>query len=580
MCDGYADAFLQTAKLCGLTVKFVMTPIHSFNAIKLDDDWYWLDITEADTESKGIMVPGSITGGSIPVGSTFIECSAVNMTDTQLQNIWGKKTGYSIDFTCNATKYGSKVVYDYYKYGLIPGHNDQKIAEADAAVEATITSYKADGKLAVDYTTVDDTVAKIVAYLSDRIDHKQTDYGICVVFANEADAKNASNIASKVNKQINAKYSGKGINWASGMKFTLPEENYYTTKKLAYTDGTISYGKNAVGYTIRFVYDGSEIGSVTGTTTKNQVIEGWNIPDGYEMDKVEVTSGSGSVLSGGTILSASADGTIFTVTLKKSGIDDSKKDDTPVTEPNYTIRFVCNGEQVGEEKTGYAKPNTWVEYEIPEGYKYKEMSVDSAKGSGNGTQFILYQSGAVFTVELYRLDDAAEEYCYTTRYMYNGQLIAELNGTGKPNATIYIRQFETMDGKVYVPVGNGTAGCYIAKLTKNNMVFEIETTLQEQDDETEQEAATQVDKEKDTKAVKAEDAGIIENAEVDQSEKLDTVEIAEANDTEESDADESVDTDTDAEEEDAEETSEKAEEFETDGMQEESGAVDATEIMQ
>lgn len=582
MCDGYADAFLQTAKLCGLTVKFVERPGHSFNAIKLDSHWYWVDVTFADKEHAGNSVPGGSATGSIPVGTTFIEYGAVNMTDDQVKNVEGSRDKYSVSLSATATTYDRNAVYDYYKYGLIPGRNDQKIAEADAAVETTIASYKADGKLAVDYTTVDDTVAKIVAYLSDRIDHKQADYGICVVFANEADAKNASNIASKVNKQINAKYSGKGISWASGMKFTLPEENYYTTKKLAYTDGAIPYGKNAVGYTIRFVYDGTEISSVTGTTTKNQVIEGWNIPDGYEMDKVEVTSGSGSVLSGGTILSASADGTVFTVTLKKSGIDDSKKDDTPVTEPNYTIRFVCNGEQVGEEKTGYAKPNTWVEYEIPEGYKYKEMSVDSAKGSGNGTQFILYQSGAVFTVELYRLDDAAEEYCYTTRYMYNGKLIAELNGTGKPNATIYIRQFETMDGKVYVPVGNGTAGCYIAKLTKNNMVFEIETILQEQNDEVEQEAATPTDEEKDAKAVKAEDAGITEDAETDQSEKLDTVEITVEDDAEENEADteESVDIETNTKEEDAEETSEKAEEFETDGMQEESGAVDATEIMQ
>lgn len=224
----------------------------------------------------------------------------------------------------------------------------------------------------------------------------------------------------------------------------------------------------------------------------------------------------------------------------------SKKDDTPVTEPNYTIRFVCNGTQVGEEKTGYAKPNTWVEYGIPEGYKYKEMSVDSAKGSGNGTQFILYQSGVVFTVELYRLDDAAEEYCYTTRYMYNGQLIAELNGTGKPNATIYIRQFETMDGKVYIPVGNGTAGCYVAKLTKNNMVFEIETTMQEQDDEVEQTAAALID---------------------------------EANNDEAVDKSVDVDTDADAEEENVKETSEKTEELETDDMQEESGVVDIVENM-
>ena len=215
-------------------------------------------------------------------------------------------------------------------------------------------------------------------------------------------------------------------------------------------------------------------------------------------------------------------------------------------------------------KDRLCKPNTWVEYEIPEGYKYKEMSVDSAKGNGNGTKFILYQSGVVFTVELYRLDDAAEEYCYTTRYMYNGQLVAELNGTGKPNATIYIRQFETMDGKVYVPVGNGTAGCYVAKLTKNNMVFEIETTLQEQDSVVKQATAAQANKENRDEAVKAENVGTTEGSDEEIKEVADAL----------------TDTEADAEEEDTEETSGKAEEYETDDMQEESGVTDTAEIIQ
>ncbi len=248
------------------------------------------------------------------------------MTDDQVKNVEGSKDKYSVSLSATASTYGRNAVYDYYRYGLIPGHSDQKIDDAEAAAEATIASYEAEGKLAVNYTTMDDTVAEIVAYLSDRIDRKQSDYSVCVVFTDKAGVKNASNIATKVNKQINAKYSSRGINWAPGMKFTLPEENYYTTKQLAYTDGTIPYRKNAVGYTIQFVYDGAEISSVSGTTTKNQVIEGWDIPDGYEMDNVEVTNGSGSVLSGGTIISASEDGTVFTVTLKKSGTDDSPKD--------------------------------------------------------------------------------------------------------------------------------------------------------------------------------------------------------------------------------------------------------------
>lgn len=150
-------------------------------------------------------------------------------------------------------------------------------------------------------------------------------------------------------------------NTAAKAQLGIRHEIYVAGRKLLHHKETGIYErhhslrKKCSRYTIRFVYDGSEFSSVIGTTTKNQVIDGWNIPDGYEMDKVEVTSGSGSVLSGGTILSASEDGTVFTVTLKKSGTDDSKKDDTPVTEPNYTIRFVCNGTQVGEEKSRLCK---------------------------------------------------------------------------------------------------------------------------------------------------------------------------------------------------------------------------------
>lgn len=78
------------------------------------------------------------------------------------------------------------------------------------------------------------------------------------------------------------------------------------------------------------------------------------------------------------------------------------------------------------------------------------------------------------------------------------------------------------------------------------MVFEIETTMQEQDDEVEQTAAALID---------------------------------EANNDEAVDKSVDVDTDADAEEENVKETSEKTEELETDDMQEESGVVDIVENM-
>ena len=157
--------------------------------------------------------------------------------------------------------------------------------------------------------------------------------------------------------------------------------------------------------------------------------------------------------------------------------------------------------------------------------------------------------------------------------MYNGQLVAELNGTGKPNATIYIRQFETMDGKVYVPVGNGTAGCYGARLTKNNMVFEIETTMQEQDDEVEQTAAALIDEANNDEAVKTEDSDITENDIVTEDDARESKEAVDKS------VDVDADTDADAEEENVKETSETTEELETDDMQEESGVADIVKNM-
>ncbi len=64
---------MQTAKLCGLKVKYVERPGHAFNAIKLDGHWYWLDVTFADTEQVNTMVSEGSATRSIPVGSTFIE---------------------------------------------------------------------------------------------------------------------------------------------------------------------------------------------------------------------------------------------------------------------------------------------------------------------------------------------------------------------------------------------------------------------------------------------------------------------------------------------------------------------------
>ena len=47
-CAGYADAFLQTAKACGLEVKYIYNDAHAWNLVKLDGQWYHVDATWED----------------------------------------------------------------------------------------------------------------------------------------------------------------------------------------------------------------------------------------------------------------------------------------------------------------------------------------------------------------------------------------------------------------------------------------------------------------------------------------------------------------------------------------------------
>ena len=47
-CAGYADAFLQTAKLCGLDARYIHNSSHAWNLVKLDGDWYHVDVTWED----------------------------------------------------------------------------------------------------------------------------------------------------------------------------------------------------------------------------------------------------------------------------------------------------------------------------------------------------------------------------------------------------------------------------------------------------------------------------------------------------------------------------------------------------
>lgn len=100
-CAGFADAFLQMAKACGLTARYVSNgEDHAWNLIKLDGDWYHVDVTwEA---------PGAHTA----YGFGGLENKYINLTDDEIRRydhhkIWNEQP------KARGTKYGHDYVTEY-----------------------------------------------------------------------------------------------------------------------------------------------------------------------------------------------------------------------------------------------------------------------------------------------------------------------------------------------------------------------------------------------------------------------------------------------------------------------------------
>ncbi len=53
VCQGYAEAFQELCESAGLSTRIVSNSNHAWNLVKLDGQWYHVDITWADDDSKG-----------------------------------------------------------------------------------------------------------------------------------------------------------------------------------------------------------------------------------------------------------------------------------------------------------------------------------------------------------------------------------------------------------------------------------------------------------------------------------------------------------------------------------------------
>lgn len=275
-CSGYADAFLQTAKLCGLETRYVYNKTHAWNLIKLDGDWYHVDVTWEDPIGSNVYGFGNLRN------------MYINLEDDQIQNVSSHRSWNPSSAKAKGIKYGPKVVSNYMETGKVDTSLGVSYKnQTDAFFEKVKNSA---GSVSISYTNVNDTANKVVAYLSNQIEQRMDNYEVLIRYGNTFPANKTGSysrvsdatkqIQEIVNQKINAKY---GTVLAREMKFHLSIKSGSGAEYYNYWKASISYKPGyglQVPYTIHYICDGKEVGTQKGTGERNQYTA-FQIPESY-----------------------------------------------------------------------------------------------------------------------------------------------------------------------------------------------------------------------------------------------------------------------------------------------------------
>lgn len=100
-CAGYADAFLQMGKACGLDVRYIYNEDHAWNLIQLDGEWYHVDVTYEDPEGKSSYGFGNLMN------------QYINVDDETIQKVSHHHTWDAHGIEAKGKKYGPDAVAGY-----------------------------------------------------------------------------------------------------------------------------------------------------------------------------------------------------------------------------------------------------------------------------------------------------------------------------------------------------------------------------------------------------------------------------------------------------------------------------------
>lgn len=274
-CAGYADAFLQMAKACGLSARYIHNTDHAWNLVKLDGEWYHVDVTWEDS-------------GKTWKGQPLF----VNLNDANIRQIAYHTSWSPNSIKANGIKYGLNAVERYLVTGSAESPERTDLQRLIAM----------GGKNVIYHTDLDDTISKIQEYLSDQIEKEQETYEY-VVRCEFKDGDMFSTIdAHNLTLEIKEKAYGKLYDkYQTTLELITDEEVYKdvdeTNQYYIYKKGKIEY-RREIDYAIHFVENGKEVGKQTGSEYKHQKHRAVIYPDGYiydyqEGDEYTINSGDG-----------------------------------------------------------------------------------------------------------------------------------------------------------------------------------------------------------------------------------------------------------------------------------------------